>query len=184
MYQVHTLYSGGGCPTLLTIEDWKHITDVLQTVVPFSSSLEWTMEVNPATVDETYLLALFHLGVNRLSFGIQSFDSQVRLLSGRKGDIEDATHLISCAVAMGFKTIGIDLIMGLPGQTLSLFQQDLDRVLSFSPQHLSLYFLSLEPRTVLYRRKNILFFPSENHVISFYHYACRVLKAKNIFIMK
>jgi oxygen-independent coproporphyrinogen-3 oxidase len=175
-YQVQTLYGGGGCPTLVTIADWKKIMDTLRSIVSFSSHLEWTMEVNPATVDEAYLVSLSKMGVNRLSFGIQSFDPQVRLLSGRKGNIEDADHLISRAVAMGFQTIGIDLIMGLPGQTFEIFREDLSRALSFSPQHLSLYFLSIEPGTVFHRQNKTLSFPSEQNMILLYQYACSYLR--------
>lgn len=173
--RIATLYFGGGCPTLLTRNQWHHIHESLQKRFHFSPKLEWTVEVNPSTVSSSDLVFLKKMGVNRLSFGIQSFSPSVRFFAGRKGNILQAIELIQYAQSVGYSNIGIDLMMGLPGQSYAVFQKDIERGLKLQPQHISIYFLTLEKGTHFYWNRKRISFPPEDETIRCYTYACKQL---------
>jgi oxygen-independent coproporphyrinogen-3 oxidase len=146
-WQADTVFVGGGTPTVLPL---PLLTQVL--VAAFAdfrvpSGAEVTVEANPGTVDEAYLAGLRAAGVNRLSLGAQSFhDDELRLL----GRIHMAAEIeAACRTARraGFQNISLDLIYGLPGQSLERWQATLERALSLLPDHLSLYSLTIEEGT-------------------------------------
>jgi oxygen-independent coproporphyrinogen-3 oxidase len=113
------------------------------------AGVEITVEANPGTVDHEYLDGLREAGVNRLSIGVQSFDDAELRLLGRIHDRQRALETLTDARAAGFERLNLDLIFGLPGQTLSDWQHSLNQALECQPGHMSLYALSLEEGTPL-----------------------------------
>ncbi|RLB86805.1 MAG: coproporphyrinogen III oxidase family protein, partial [Deltaproteobacteria bacterium] len=148
--KVNTIYFGGGTPSLLPLEDVKKILTSLYTCYQVSRDAEVTFEVNPGTVDQSYLSGLKSLGVNRLSIGVQSFDADKIKVLGRIHTIEASIEAIGLSKSAGFDNIGLDLIYGTPGETLAGWTRDLQMALEFKVVHLSCYMLTLEPGTPLH----------------------------------
>jgi oxygen-independent coproporphyrinogen-3 oxidase len=145
-----TLFFGGGTPSLLSPE-W--LGDLIRTCRDHFGLLETsevTVECNPGTVDVAYLHALRAQGVNRLSFGAQSADAGELKLLGRIHDFSDVAAAISAAREAGFDNVNLDLIFGLPNQTLNTWQHTLDAALALDPEHISLYALIVEQGTPMY----------------------------------
>ncbi|MBN1873906.1 MAG: radical SAM family heme chaperone HemW [Anaerolineae bacterium] len=146
---VATIYFGGGTPSLLAPEDVAAVLNTVQTQFQLVTDAEITLEVNPGTVGTAMLEALRRAGVNRLSLGIQStFDDELQML-GRIHTWTDAQEVVQYARAVGFTNLSLDLIYGLPGQSMERWQSSLERIIILGPQHLSLYALKLEPGTPL-----------------------------------
>jgi len=144
-----TLYVGGGTPTVLPL---LLLTDVLAACrANFNVAVgaEVTVEANPGTVDEGYLAGLRAAGVNRISLGVQSFDDGELRLLGRIHNADQAQQAYHQARAAGFRNVNLDLIFGLPGQTVGRWRATLQQALDFGPEHLSLYALTLEEHTPL-----------------------------------
>ncbi|MBP6805710.1 MAG: coproporphyrinogen III oxidase family protein, partial [Chloroflexi bacterium] len=147
----HTIFFGGGTPSLMPPET---IRQILQAVNAHFSPVgvpEITMEANPGTVDGAYLAAVAAAGVNRLSFGVQSAVASELALLERTHDFATAVQAVAMARAAGLSNFNLDLIYGLPGQTLASWRQSLDAVLALEPPHLSLYCLTIEPGTPMQR---------------------------------
>ena len=147
-----TVYFGGGTPSLLPVGVLARILDGLRERFPLSPDAEVTLEANPGTVDRAYLRAVRELGVNRLSLGVQSVHEDELRLLGRIHSWEDAVGAVEAARAAGLENVNLDLIYGLPGQTLARWQETLEAALSLEPDHLSLYALTLEEGTPLQER--------------------------------
>lgn len=139
---VQTLYFGGGTPTALPTDA---LLDILAAVQRHCTPSEITVEANPATIDGAGLRRLRAGGCNRISIGVQSFDDANLRRMGRLHGAADSRKLIEEARQAGFCHISIDLIYGLPGQTLAAWQQDLATALALDIDHISLYGLSLSP---------------------------------------
>lgn len=135
------------------------------------------MEVNPGDVSLEYLQALHGLGVNRLNIGIQSFDNQLLKFLGRRHTAKEAVAAFAAARQAGFENIGVDIIYGIHGQEIESWKQTLQKVLTFSPEHLSCYQLSLDKKTPLYKdyRKDGLQLLTENEALNFFMTTARVL---------
>ena len=147
----HTIFFGGGTPSLMPPET---IRQILQAVNAHFSPVgvpEITMEANPGTVDGAYLTAVAAAGVNRLSFGVQSAVASELALLERTHDFATAVQAVAMARAAGLSNFNLDLIYGLPGQTLASWRESLDAVLALEPPHLSLYCLTIEPGTPMQR---------------------------------
>lgn len=138
---LETIYFGGGTPSLL---DPAAVADLLHEL---PAAAEITMEANPETVNEQLLCDFRQAGINRLSLGVQSFNDDLLLSMGRGHSAEQACNAVSWARRAGFENIGIDLIYGLPNQTLEQWQQDVEQALFLHTEHISLYCLSVEPGT-------------------------------------
>ncbi len=147
-----TVYLGGGTPSLLSIAQIGALMDTIRQVFTIVPDAETTIEVNPADWDREALGEVHGLGINRLSIGIQSLDDQELLLLGRRHDRKQALRTLEDALHAGFTNIGIDLIYGLPGQTLQGWFASLRQALTFSPAHLSCYELEIKDGTPLGRR--------------------------------
>ncbi|MGC9393863.1 MAG: radical SAM family heme chaperone HemW [Anaerolineae bacterium] len=146
-----TLYFGGGTPSLLAPEMVGAIIDDAREYLALSQDAEITLEANPGTVDTASLASLREAGVNRLSLGVQSaHDDELRLL-GRIHTWNKAVDAVTAARQAGFDNLSIDLMYGLPGQSLACWQATVERILSFGSEHLSLYALTVEPETPLSR---------------------------------
>ncbi len=144
---VSSIYFGGGTPSLLTISQINSLLSYIRSLFAVADGAEISMEVNPATVNANYLRSLRESGVNRLSLGIQSFDDAELEMMGRLHTTAEASEAVLLTRQAGFGNINLDLIYGLPGQTLPGWQTTLGKALAFAPEHLSLYGLSLDPES-------------------------------------
>ncbi len=149
---VHTLYFGGGTPSLIQVSGINTIIETCAEMFALSADAEITLEANPGSVNQTYLDDLLHIGVNRLSIGMQSAHEQELRLFGRGHSVEDVQTTVTMARRAGFDNISLDLIYGVPHQSFEMWQKSLDTALSFEPDHLSLYGLGLEDGTPMQRQ--------------------------------
>ncbi len=145
--KIATLFIGGGTPTALPQENLLDLLGFLHHRFGFADNAEISLEANPGTVDFSCLRALFIAGVNRFSFGVQSFDDGELAALGRIHTAAEAKKAFNLARNAGFANISLDLIYGLPGQSPSLWQNSLEQALALRPEHLSLYQLEIEGGT-------------------------------------
>jgi len=148
-----TLYIGGGTPSVLDGRGLARIIETAFDCFNIVETAEITLEVNPGAVQTAGLAAYRDLSVNRLNIGVQSFDDRNLKQLGRIHCARDAAASIGAARRAGFDNIGLDLIYGLPGQTIDAWRADLEKALTFEPEHLSCYLLTYEPGTVFERRR-------------------------------
>jgi len=152
MRTVDTLFIGGGTPSVFSGSAIQMLLREIAALVPLSSTLEATMEANPGSADAEKFCAFKDAGVTRLSLGIQSFDDiQLRAL-GRIHSSDQAHAAIEFARMAGFKSINLDLMHGLPGQTVRGAAADLSHAITWEPTHLSWYQLTIEPNTVFHKQ--------------------------------
>ena len=144
--KIHTVFIGGGTPSLMSAPGLDRLLSDIRTLLPIDSDAEVTMEANPGTFETEKFRAYRQSGINRLSIGIQSFDSRHLSALGRIHDGNEARRAIEIAQTY-FDNFNLDLMFALPGQTLNEVRQDVETALSFAPPHLSLYHLTLEPNT-------------------------------------
>jgi oxygen-independent coproporphyrinogen-3 oxidase len=145
----HTLYFGGGTPSLLAAGQAAYLIEAGRVYFGLADSAEITLEVNPGTADETRLGEFAGAGVNRISIGVQSAHEVELRMFGRDHSFAEAAAAFSAARRAGFENVSVDLIYGAPRQTRSDWRKTLDAVLAWGPAHVSLYSLSLEPGTRL-----------------------------------
>ena len=150
---VQTIYFGGGTPSLLTIQQIEKLLNTVYTNFPVEQNAEITFEANPDDLTKNYLFDLKKVGINRLSIGIQSFDDDKLKILNRRHDATQAHEAVREAQKAGFSNISIDLIYGLPIQSLDEWGADLDKAFSLSIQHLSAYGLTFEEKTLLSKQK-------------------------------
>src|SRR5690606_39118382 len=146
-----TVFFGGGTPSLMTPADLGLILQSVREQFDLASTAEITMEANPGTVDGPYLEAVRALGINRLSFGMQSAVGAELALLERSHDYATVQEAVALSRVAGFDNVSLDLIYGLPGQTIDSWLESLDAALALSPDHLSLYCLTIEPGTPMQR---------------------------------
>ncbi len=139
-----SLYLGGGTPTVLSSHQLTTVISIIRSHFKISPHAEVTVEANPQSGSEPLFLALLRSGVNRLSIGVQSFSDRLLATLGRPHHAAQAWDAFQSARRCGFENIGIDLIYGIPGQTLDDWNQTLDRALALRPNHVSAYNLSLD----------------------------------------
>jgi oxygen-independent coproporphyrinogen-3 oxidase len=144
-----TIYFGGGTPSLLEPDEIARIVEACESAFEMSQDREVTMEANPESVTEARLAGFRRAGVNRLSFGVQSFrDDELRRLS-RLHSVDRARAAVGEARAAGFDNLSLDLMMWLPGQSVSEWLESVDAALALAPEHLSLYMLEVYPNAPL-----------------------------------
>jgi oxygen-independent coproporphyrinogen III oxidase len=143
MSSVDTLYFGGGTPTTLSIDQISRLVETCRKKFEIDPGAEVTIEANPGSVTGDYLEKLRALGINRLSFGVQSFDDLELQMIGRTHSAQDARDAVRIARAAGFANISIDLIAGLPEQKMETWRNNLEEACSLAPDHLSVYLLEL-----------------------------------------
>ena len=165
-----TIYIGGGTPSLLTARQLADIFSAINKLYKITPRAEITIEVNPGDVSYDYLRALHSLGINRLNIGIQSFDDGLLDFLGRRHTVNEAMAAVDYGRTAGFDNIGIDLIYGIQNQDIKLWKKTLQKAISFSPEHISCYQLSLDARTPLYKRyeQNGFSLPEENVQAKFF----------------
>ncbi|MGH7881376.1 MAG: radical SAM family heme chaperone HemW [Candidatus Dormibacteraceae bacterium] len=147
-----TVYLGGGTPSLIPPSLISHLLRELKLGFELEEGVEVTLEANPASTDVERLTAWREGGVNRLSLGVQSFDLPTLAVLERKSDGVQAELAYREARSVGFENISLDLIYGVPGQSLIAWQESVSRAVQLKPEHLSCYCLSFEAGTLLYRR--------------------------------
>lgn len=147
--RVETIYFGGGTPSLLSPPQLEKILDSIYKKFSVEKNIELTMEMNPATVTLETLKEYRNLGVNRASFGAQTFDDRELKRLGRRHTAEDVRETIELLRRAGFENVSFDLIAGLPRQTLADWERNLDEALNLRPEHLSLYLLEIHEGTPL-----------------------------------
>ena len=147
--QVDTIYFGGGTPSLLAAAEAARLIADCRAAFDVSSDAEITFEVNPETVDRAKLVAFRAAGINRLSFGVQSFDDAELARLDRRHDAARARAAFADARAAGFDNISLDLMMWLPGQSLDRWRANVDALIALSPEHASLYLLEIYPNAPL-----------------------------------
>ena len=147
--EADTLYFGGGTPSLLTAEQVSRILEGIHPHFQLASRPEITIEINPGELDSSRLQAFHHLGINRASFGAQTFDDRQLRQLGRTHTSDDIRKTFQYLREAGFENINFDLIAGLPGQTLENWQRNLSEALALRPEHLSLYLLDVHEGTPL-----------------------------------
>jgi putative oxygen-independent coproporphyrinogen III oxidase len=144
--RIHSVFFGGGTPSLFSIDGIDRILTGVRTLTPLQPSAEITLEANPGTVEADRFAGFRAAGVTRVSLGIQSFNPRHLQALGRIHDDAEARRAAELA-ATHFDTFNLDLMYALPGQTLAEALDDIDIALSFQPPHLSAYHLTLEPNT-------------------------------------
>jgi oxygen-independent coproporphyrinogen-3 oxidase len=145
--KIHTVFIGGGTPSLMSAAGLDRLMSDLRTLLPLDLNAEITMEANPGTFEAEKFRQFRESGINRLSIGIQSFNSAHLKALGRIHDEREAMRAVEIAQA-NFDNFNLDLMYALPGQTLLEARQDIETALAFAPPHLSLYHLTMEPNTV------------------------------------
>ena len=151
----HTLYLGGGTPSLLSPGDLGLILETVYKNYSIEDNAEITIECNPDDMNPAYLKSLKALGFNRISIGIQSFHERDLKLMRRSHNADQAERCVMEAAGAGFDNLSVDLIYGIPGQTANEWEQNIQKALALPVDHLSAYHLTFEPGTVFeHWRKN------------------------------
>jgi oxygen-independent coproporphyrinogen III oxidase len=146
--EIKTIYFGGGTPSLLSGQELDQIFSTLYKNYMVSADAEITLEANPDDLTKIRLDDFKKVGVNRLSIGIQSFDSLILKFLNRVHDAALAIRSYNDARAAGFENISIDLIYAIPGQSMEAWRKNIDQALALAPEHISAYSLTIEPKTV------------------------------------
>ena len=162
--RIETIFLGGGTPTALSAAQITRLLTLIKETIPMQHVVEFTSEANPDELTEDKLRALYDGGVNRLSLGVQSFDQQLLTKIGRTHSNEHVYATIALAKQVGFTNISIDLMYGLPGQTMEQWQHSLQKAFELDLPHYSAYSLIVEPKTIFYIQyaKGRLQLPSED----------------------
>jgi len=147
-----TIFFGGGTPSALSIPQFEKLLGGLRSRLDLSALEEWTIEMNPATVAADKAALLRKAGINRVSMGVQSWDDEVLKSLGRTHDADKAEESFRILRNAGFDNLSIDLIFGVPGQSLASWRASLERSLSLAPEHLSAYGLTYEEDTEFFQK--------------------------------
>jgi oxygen-independent coproporphyrinogen-3 oxidase len=147
-----TVYIGGGTPSLLTTKQFIEIFTSIYKYFNIDTDSEITLETNPGDISFNYLNKIKNLGINRLNIGVQSFDDKVLKFLGRRHSAKEAIAAIEAARAAGFDNLGIDLIYGVHSLSIKSWINTLQKAVSYAPEHISCYQLSLDEKTPLYKK--------------------------------
>ncbi|ADL12143.1 radical SAM family heme chaperone HemW [Acetohalobium arabaticum] len=147
--QLKSIFLGGGTPSCFSGQTIAELLSVLEDEFRLKTELEVTIEANPGTVDQNKLEIFKEVGINRLSFGVQSFDNRILNKLGRIHTAQKAEKNYYLAREVGFANINLDLIFAIPGQKLSQWKVTLESALQLAPEHLATYNLKIEPGTKL-----------------------------------
>ena len=152
---IKTLYMGGGTPSQLPLPLLSRLVDGLRGALDLSGVEEFTVEANPDDVTPDWCRAVAALGVNRVSMGVQSFEDPILRLIGRRHTARQAMDAVAHLREAGINNISIDLIFGLPGQTVSSWTASVEQAIALAPQHISAYGLTYEEGTRLWRQREL-----------------------------
>ena len=174
-----TVFFGGGTPSLLASDQVHYILQTLDQRFGIAVDAEISMEIDPGTFDQAQILGYRTAGVNRVSVGVQAFQEKLLETAGRSHTVEEIYTALDSIHAAGFTNISLDLISGLPHQTLADWETSLDKAIALAPTHLSCYDLTIEPVTAFGRqyKPGIKPLPSDETTAEMYRTAHRVLTA-------
>ncbi|MCU4312841.1 radical SAM family heme chaperone HemW [Acinetobacter variabilis] len=153
---IHSVFIGGGTPSLISAAGYQWLLTELKALIPFEENCEITLEANPGTVEHDPFAGYLAAGINRLSIGVQSFNTEHLKKLGRIHSNEEAISAIGLARDAGFQRINVDLMHGLPEQSLEQALNDLKLAVENGATHISWYQLTIEPNTVFFRTQPIL----------------------------
>ena len=173
---LNSIFFGGGTPSLLTANEMSRIVSVIQKSFLILEDTEFTLEANPGTIDEEKLSEFVSLGINRLSLGLQSIHENEMKILGRIHSFDDFEKVYHSARSLGISNINVDLMYGIPEQTMESFEATVKKIIELSPEHISLYGLILEEGTPFYNKKNSLSLPGEDSECDMYYLAARLLR--------
>jgi oxygen-independent coproporphyrinogen-3 oxidase len=174
---IHTIYFGGGTPSLVPAPALNAILSAVRKNFSLTESPEITLEANPGTVSAEYLSEIKNLGINRISLGMQSASQTELTLLERQHTLDDVIRSVDGSRTAGIADVNLDLIFGLPGQSLSAWMTSLETALTLQPEHLSLYALTLETGTPLQRKieSGLLMAPDSDLAADMYEAAAKRL---------
>ncbi|MGO4541199.1 radical SAM family heme chaperone HemW [Paenibacillus sp. 2TAB19] len=177
--EIDTVFVGGGTPTVLTPPQMKVFLDAVKSHFPLAPNVEFTMEANPGTTDIEKLQAMRDGGVNRISFGVQSFDNGLLERIGRIHSVDDVYRSLENARKVGFTNMSIDLMFGLPGQTIEHLTSSVESALALDLKHYSIYSLKVEENTLFHKlyERNELPLPTEDEEFNMFIRLMDLLKA-------
>jgi oxygen-independent coproporphyrinogen III oxidase len=179
---LHTIYFGGGTPSLLSAAQIGQIIDTCRRHFNVRSDAEITLEVNPGSIDAAYFVALRETGVNRLSIGMQSAHESELKLFQRDHGVDAVPITVERARAAGFDSLSLDLIYGVPNQTLAMWEASVRTALSLRPDHLSMYSLQLEDGTPMTKQvqRGLLTKPDDDLAADMYELADELVTAQGL----
>jgi len=151
---ITSIYFGGGTPSILSAWELTELISSIKSVYEYKKDLEITLEANPDDLNKDVLEHYLSLGINRLSIGIQSFDEEELRLMNRAHTAKEALNCVKLAQDTGFKNLSIDLIYGIPNQSMEKWNRNIDIALALNIQHISAYALTVEPKTALQHQVN------------------------------
>lgn len=178
--EISTVFFGGGTPSLLKPRSIGSVMEKLASIASFSPTAEITLEMNPRTADKKKLVSLRHLGVNRISVGVQSFSQRKLDFYGRFTTPDDCVRALVDVQYAGFRNYNMDLIYGSSQETREEFENDIRTAVSFSPTHISAYCLTIEPGTEFATlwRKGKLSLPDDSVLVRFMQSARQILEGE------
>lgn len=165
---LNTVFFGGGTPSLLPVQELATILETLDHYFPIANNAEISIEIDPGTFDLAQLQTYQTLGINRYSLGVQAFQDELLAQMGRTHRCHDIDRAIAQFRQAGIDNFSLDLMSGLPNQTLSQWEATLEKVLTISPPHLSCYDLIIEPGTAFERQAGHLPLPPEETATEMY----------------
>lgn len=174
---VDTVFFGGGTPSLLTSEEFTLICEKIKNTFSVSDNVEFTVEANPKTLTEEKLRTYVSCGVNRISIGMQTIHENERKILGRIHSFEDFKISYQLALKSGIKNVNVDVMYGIPEQTLESFKETLNAVVTLNPAHISAYGLILEEGTNFWKTKHNLDLPGEETECVMYDFLCEFLSS-------
>ena len=176
-YIMKTIFIGGGTPTYLSLDCLNYLKEAMLKINKIIDC-EFTVECNPGTLNEDNLKLLKSMGVNRLSIGLQAAQNEILKSIGRIHDMNDFTANYKLAREIGFNNINVDIMFGLPNQSLDQWRETINKVCKLSPEHISSYSLIIEEDTPFYNqyKENKLNLPQENIERSMYFETLKLLK--------
>ncbi|WP_350238708.1 radical SAM family heme chaperone HemW [Pectobacterium colocasium] len=172
---LHSIFIGGGTPSLLSAEAMQALLDGVRARIPLTPDAEITMEANPGTVEADRFSGYQRAGINRISIGVQSFDPQKLTRLGRIHGPDEAKRAAHLATGLGLRSFNLDLMHGLPDQSLDEALDDLRQAIALNPPHLSWYQLTIEPNTLFSSRPPTL--PDDDALWDIYEQGHALLNA-------
>ncbi|MDG2090095.1 MAG: radical SAM family heme chaperone HemW [Gammaproteobacteria bacterium] len=174
---LQSIFIGGGTPSLFSPESLSNLLSSINSLIPFAEGIEITLEANPGTFEQNKFSEFRAAGINRLSIGIQSFQTEFLKKLGRVHTDQEALLAPEIALQAGFDNFNLDLMFGLPDQTSEQARADLMQAVKFNPSHISWYQLTIEPNTVFYSKPPTL--PASSLIESMHEEGIKLLESES-----